>query len=102
MQHLLFSYERFSWLLGDKNGILLLFRWSYCTPLHLAQSINCIPAYTLLPNRIPTVKAIATAGIFFANGDDSTTRSSPLMIWYRVFEDNARKTPANLGVRKHI
>lgn len=47
----------------------------------------------LLANLTPTVKAIATGGTFFAKGDDSTRRSSPLMIWYRVLDDTARKTP---------
>lgn len=68
---------------------------AYCTPLHLAQSTNCIPPYMLLANRTPTVKAIATGGTCLAKGDASTNRSNPLMIWYRVLEETARKTPAS-------
>ncbi len=54
--------------------------YTYCTPLHLAQSTNCIPPYTLLANLTPTVKANAMGGTCFAKADPSTTRSSPLMI----------------------
>jgi len=66
---------------------------THCTPLLFAQSMNCMPPYMLLPNLTPTVNAIATRGTLFATTDASTTLSSPLMIWYRVLDDTARKNP---------
>jgi len=39
------------------------------------------------------VKAIATSGTLFATTDASTRLSRPLMIWYRVLDDTARKNP---------
>lgn len=64
--------EEILWKMRNTNA--------YCTPLHLAQSTNCIPPYTLLANRTPTVKAMATDGTCFAIADRSTKHSSPFMI----------------------
>ena len=50
-------------------------------PVILAQSTNCIPPYTLLAKRTPTVNAREAAGTRLATGDASTKRSSPLIIW---------------------
>lgn len=47
----------------------------------------------LLANLTPTVKAIATGGTFFPSGDASTRYSSAFTIWYRVFDETARKIP---------
>lgn len=78
----------------------------YCTPLHLAQSTNCMPPYMLFAKRTPTVKARATGGTCFASGDASMTRSRPLITWYRVLEETPRKTPKKQtmytsAIRKH-
>lgn len=61
-----------------------------------------MPPYTLLAKRTPTVKARATGGTCFVSGDASTIRSSPLIIWYRVLEETARKTPTWMEDRKQI
>lgn len=47
----------------------------------------------LFAKRTPTVKAMATGGNCFASDEASTTRSSPVTIWYREFEETPRKTP---------